>query len=153
MITFSNTNHENFTSRACSVCTHALQLAFDSVTTRHSYKVAYHATQESLIESALWRSCHLCRLIAYHLQLHWIRNKSHTSETELPISRTQNDFASGFEFIKFCDARKMFRRNLIGLPETFNEPQRYRKLKQLRRDLRNHTVRQRSFPSGRLWLF
>ena len=73
-----------FTSQLCDVCKQALQLAITSMEGRKpviSDKVARHRTKDSLVDSILRQSFHLCRLIIYHFKLHWLKDYSLGSTT------------------------------------------------------------------------
>ncbi|KAF2679089.1 HET-domain-containing protein [Lentithecium fluviatile CBS 122367] len=110
-----------FTSRLCSVCDNALRLAFTTLQNRTPEifdKVPHHATKDSLVESVLVRSCHLCRLIVYHLKLHWSKDYSLPKEEEQPTSLTEDDFKdSDFVRKNFPAYRVGLREYMLGLPE------------------------------------
>lgn len=114
-----------FRSRLCDVCTTTLRLAFADLQEkeRDSDQVPHHIMKESLIDSILHRSCHLCRLIIYHLKLHWASKhwQDKDDDTELPHTLTEDDFKdSDFEFASFASDRRIVRSYMRGLPETLN---------------------------------
>jgi hypothetical protein len=112
-----------FTSRLCDVCNNALGLAFESLKDRRSDKVAHHATKESLIDSVLHRSCHLCRLIIYHLKVAWAAQHREGVDDlkEEPTSLTEEDFNdSDFDFATFPSDRVTVRSYMLELPEEIN---------------------------------
>ncbi|KAH8726036.1 hypothetical protein GQ44DRAFT_680231 [Phaeosphaeriaceae sp. PMI808] len=112
-----------FNSRLCHVCNDALRLAFESIGDRNSHKAVHHLTKESLIDSVLHRSCHLCRLIIYHLKLSWSPENRQGLEDlkEEPTSLTEDDFrSSDFDFATFPSSRVVLLSYMLGLPETLN---------------------------------
>jgi hypothetical protein len=112
-----------FRSRLCSVCDNALRLAFDSIQNRTSDTVPHHVTKESLVDSVLHRSCHLCRLMIYHLKLHWAatHRKGVDDLKEEPTSLTEDDFVdSDFDFATFPSDRLVVLSYLLELPEILN---------------------------------
>jgi hypothetical protein len=112
-----------FRSRLCSVCDNALRLAFDGIQNQASHTVPHHVTKESLVNSVLHRSCHLCRLIVHHLKVYWApfhQNGLDDLEEE-PTTLTEDDFVdSDFDFATFPSARLVVLSYLLGLPEILN---------------------------------
>ena len=112
-----------FKSRMCDVCSNALRLAFASLKDRTpeiSDDVAHHATKDSLVDSVLRQSCHLCRLFLYHLKVHWVKDYTLGPEEEqsTPTSLSEDDFKeSDFEFGTFPSDRVGIRSYMLGLPE------------------------------------
>jgi hypothetical protein len=114
-----------FRSRLCDICRKSLELAFESIKDRSSDLVPHHLTKESLVDSILHRSCHLCRLIIYHLKLNWALAEQHwvNSDTieDKPTSLTEEDFAdSDFDFATFHEHRRGVLSYMHDLPEELN---------------------------------
>ncbi|KAH7390478.1 heterokaryon incompatibility protein-domain-containing protein [Pyrenochaeta sp. MPI-SDFR-AT-0127] len=112
-----------FTSKLCDVCKNALHLAFKSIEGRTSPEIPHHLTKESLIDSVLHRSCHLCRLILYHLKLHWspLHRQGLKDLKEEPTTLTEKDFeSSDFDFATFPADRVIVRSYMLELPEVLN---------------------------------
>jgi hypothetical protein len=112
-----------FKSRLCNVCTTALYLAFDSMTGRESDEIPHHLTKESLVDSVLHRSCHLCRFIIFHLKTHWaiehLEGKDDLKEE--PTSLTESDFAdSDFDHKAFPSDRLVVLSYMLDMPENLN---------------------------------
>jgi hypothetical protein len=112
-----------FRSRLCSVCENALRLAFDGIQNQASHTVPHHVTKESLVDSVLHRSCHLCRLIIDHLERHWAgahQEGLHDLKEE-PTTLTEDDFVdSDFDFATFPSDRLRVLSYLLELPESLN---------------------------------
>jgi hypothetical protein len=112
-----------FKSRLCSVCDNALRLAFDGVQNQVSHTVPHHVTKESLVDSVLHRSCHLCRLIIDHLKQYWAGTHQeglHDLKEE-PTTLTEDDFVdSDFDFATFHNDRLVILSYLLELPEILN---------------------------------
>jgi hypothetical protein len=112
-----------FTSRMCDVCDTALRLAFASLKDRTpeiSDEVAHHATKDSLVDSILRKSCHLCRLLIYFLKNYSDLDHYTGLEEEQPMppSFSEDDFKdSDFEFVAFPRDRVGIRSYMQGLPE------------------------------------
>jgi hypothetical protein len=134
-----------FNSRNCDVCQIALQQAFSGMNDeQHPKIVPHHRTKDSLVESVMARSCHLCRLILYHLKSHWICPPNRTlfaaamfqnlestawngpfpfwaeedADTPTLFTLTAADFiGSDFSFNTFSRDRIVVRSYLRGLPE------------------------------------
>jgi hypothetical protein len=112
-----------FTSRLCDICTNALNLAFASLkgrTPEISDEVAHHATKDSLVDSVLRQSCHLCRLLIFHLKTHFHQDIDLGPEEEqpTPASLSKEDFSeSDFDYASFPSDRVGLRSYMLGLPE------------------------------------
>ncbi|KAH7066876.1 hypothetical protein BKA63DRAFT_425637 [Paraphoma chrysanthemicola] len=111
-----------FTSRRCEICCSTLQQTFSGINDAQPRSVPHHATKDSLVDSVVVRSCHLCRLVFNHLKLHWSKQFDPKQEPEIaepmPIHLTEEDFAnSDFSFESFPDYRIGIRSCLRGLPE------------------------------------
>jgi hypothetical protein len=61
-----------FTSRQCDVCRNALEQAFSGIEDQHPKSIPHHRTKDSLVNSVMVQSCHLCRLVLYHLKVAWV---------------------------------------------------------------------------------
>lgn len=114
-----------FKSRLCYICKTTLDLAFENLKDkeRDSDQIPHHLTKESLIDSVILRSCHLCRLIIYHLKLHWsfIHWQDVDDDKGYPDTLTEDDFKdSDFKFAEFARDRRIVRSYMRGLPETLN---------------------------------
>jgi hypothetical protein len=112
-----------FKSRLCNVCNDTLRLAFESIQDRTSDTVPHHVTKESLVDSVLHRSCHLCRLIIYHLRLQWSATHREGAEDlkENPVTLTEEDFLdSDFDFATFPSDRLVVLSYMLELSETLN---------------------------------
>lgn len=115
-----------FTSRLCDVCDNALRLAFTSLVGRTpeiSDDVPHHITKDSLVDSVLRQSCHLCRLLIYHLKVHYANDCSLGPEAEQPIPErlSEGDFVnSDFDYAAFPSDRVGLRSYMLGLPEEVN---------------------------------
>jgi hypothetical protein len=112
-----------FRSRLCSVCDNALRLAFDGIQNRASHTVPHHVTKESLVDSVLHRSCHLCRLIVDHLEVYWagLHQNGLDDLEEEPTTLTEDDFVdSDFDLATFPSDRLVVLSYLLDLPEVLN---------------------------------
>jgi hypothetical protein len=112
-----------FRSRLCSVCDNALRLAFDGIQNQASHTVPHHVTKESLVDSVLHQSCHLCRMIVHHFEMYWA-NTHREGLYELkeePTTLTEDDFIdSDFDFATFPSDRLRILSYLLELPESLN---------------------------------
>jgi hypothetical protein len=110
-----------FTSRLCETCNHALKEALSTLQGRDpeiSDKISHCPTKDSLVDSILRQNCHLCRLIIYHIKLHWVADGSLGPEEEEPTSLTEDDFKdSDFDFATFPSDRIGIRSYMLGLPD------------------------------------
>ena len=112
-----------FNSRLCGVCNNTLQLAFDSFGDLSSNGLPHHSTKESLVDSVLRRSCHLCRLVIYHLRLRWApqHRKGKDDLKEEPTALTEADFEqSDFDFATFPSDRVIVLSYMLELPEALD---------------------------------
>jgi hypothetical protein len=114
-----------FRSRLCDICRKSLELAFENMKDRSSEEIPHHLTKESLVDSVLHRSCHLCRLIIYHLKLNWALAEQHYVDPgtikDKPTSLTEEDFAdSDFDFATFPEHRRGVLAYMHDLPEDLN---------------------------------
>jgi hypothetical protein len=112
-------------SRLCNVCRESLELALESIKDRSSDEIPHHLTKESLVDSVLHRSCHLCRFIIYHLKLNWALVEQHWVDSgtieDKPTSLTEQDFIdSDFDFATFPEHRRGVLSNMYDLPEELN---------------------------------
>jgi hypothetical protein len=109
-----------FNSRLCDLCKNTLNSAFGTLKERESDTVPHHPTKESLIDSVLPRSCHLCRFILYHFKLRWAlgHRKGLKDLREEPTTLTENDFKdSDFHFAAFPRERVIAHEYMLELPE------------------------------------
>ncbi len=112
-----------FQSRLCNVCREALDQAFNSIRGQDSDKVPHHLTKDSLVDSVLARSCHLCRQTVDMLKLPngpSLGPEEHEgSAPRQPVTAlSADDFkASDFEYANFASDRLWVRRALGHLPE------------------------------------
>ncbi|KAF1918219.1 heterokaryon incompatibility protein-domain-containing protein [Ampelomyces quisqualis] len=112
-----------FKSKLCDVCKKSLQLAFGTLKDGSSKKIPHHVTKESLIESILLRSCHLCRFMIYHLKSHWgLHHRTGVQDLkEEPTTLTEDDFKdSDFHLESYPSDRLVILSYLLELPETLN---------------------------------
>jgi hypothetical protein len=112
-----------FKSRLCDVCKNSLQLAFESMKDRESEAIPHHLTKESLVDSVLHRSCHLCRFIIHHLKTHWAveHRQGKDDLKEEPTLLTEEDFAdSDFEYAAFPRERLIVLEYMLEMPERLN---------------------------------
>jgi hypothetical protein len=101
----------------------ALCLAFESMKDRDSEEIPHHLTKESLVDSVLHRSCHLCRFIIYHLKSHWALEHRQGKDDlkEEPTSLTEADFAdSDFDYTAFPRERLIVLSYMLEMPENIN---------------------------------
>ncbi|KAF2829178.1 HET-domain-containing protein [Ophiobolus disseminans] len=109
-----------FDSKLCDVCNNTLRLIFGSIDDLSSQEIPHHLTKESLVDSVLHRSCHLCRLIIYHLKVRWApEHRGGLSDLkEEPTSLTEEDFEqSDFDFATFSSDRVIVHSYMLELPE------------------------------------
>lgn len=112
-----------FNSKLCQICVDTLRLAFESISGWKSHPVAHHLTKDSLIDSVLHRSCHLCRFIVYHFRVYWapLHRQGLEDLREKPTSLTEDDLLlSDFNFASFSKDQMIVRSYLLELPEDLN---------------------------------
>ncbi|KAH6117156.1 hypothetical protein HBI69_098400 [Parastagonospora nodorum] len=93
------------------------------MTGRESDEIPHHLTKESLVDSVLHRSCHLCRFIIFHLKTHWaiehLEGKDDLKEES--TSLTESDFAdSDFDHKAFPSDRVVILSYMLDIPENLN---------------------------------
>lgn len=112
-----------FRSKLCGICQATLRQVFETLGDLASDNVPHHLTKDSLVDSVLHQSCHLCRLIIYHLKLRWSpgHRQGLADLREEPTTLTKKDFEdSDFNFETFSSDRLIVLEYLLELPEDIN---------------------------------
>jgi hypothetical protein len=116
-----------FQSKLCNICRDTLDKVFSSIDrlgTGDSDRVPHHLTKNSLVDSVVAQSCHLCLLIVDDLKARWsgpwlgLEEEERSAPSAAATALSEEDFvALDFEYATYPSDRLRVRRAIGRLPE------------------------------------